>query len=178
MGVITFPCTVRWLSAVTPVTVTDIDGSTQDCENSIASALELPQSCAMPSIWYSPFGAISIQYLPAGVADDNAFWRVVDFTDRDLFIHQPQANPSRGFHEDSVLHQLSTGALAHARDSSMYLLHESLAKQIICHLEKWCLHIEVNRKRHQIWKNGVAPRATKKTQAPTESISQFFFTEA
>ena len=37
----------------------DIDGSTQDCGNSSALALELPQSCVESSIWVQHNGSIS-----------------------------------------------------------------------------------------------------------------------
>ena len=42
-----------WKSVLTMFAVANqnIDGLVQDCGNSIANALELPQSCSKPSIW-------------------------------------------------------------------------------------------------------------------------------
>ena len=46
-----------------PIDTGHVDSLVQDCSNSIANALELPQSCTKPSIWYHWFRLSLIQVL-------------------------------------------------------------------------------------------------------------------
>ena len=81
----------------------NVDGSVQDCSNSIANALELPQSCTKPSMWSCHYcdvimGAISSQITSLTIVCSTLYSGV------DQRKHQSSASLAfvRGIHRSPV----------------------------------------------------------------------------